>query len=177
MCDVPNYKVCHDCGAKEGELHDLGCDMERCPFCGGQLLTCGCIYLKLGYDYQPGTWNDETKQIEGHPTAGLPEKVYKEGVSDDEYDQWQEILEEKGRVPYIVWPNLCARCGELWPDMFMVPEAVWNKYVQMSEQDKILCLKCFRDIVTLVDADPKILQMLTEIEQASNYQGRLRNHD
>lgn len=32
---------CHDCGAKPGELHDPGCDMEQCPECGGQLICCG----------------------------------------------------------------------------------------------------------------------------------------
>jgi hypothetical protein len=33
---------CHDCAAKPGRLHHLGCDVERCPCCGGQLITCGC---------------------------------------------------------------------------------------------------------------------------------------
>ncbi len=34
--------TCHDCGAKEGEIHMWGCDMEECPFCGGQLISCDC---------------------------------------------------------------------------------------------------------------------------------------
>lgn len=35
---------CHDCGIvnKDGNVHHYGCDMERCPRCGNQLISCGC---------------------------------------------------------------------------------------------------------------------------------------
>lgn len=31
---------CHDCEAKPGDLHVPGCDVERCPLCGFQLISC-----------------------------------------------------------------------------------------------------------------------------------------
>ncbi len=37
----PN-KTCGDCGHKYGEVHMEGCDIERCPACGRQMLSCDC---------------------------------------------------------------------------------------------------------------------------------------
>lgn len=33
---------CHDCAALEDQLHVPGCDMEQCPRCGQQLISCPC---------------------------------------------------------------------------------------------------------------------------------------
>jgi hypothetical protein len=37
-----NPPVCSDCAVKLGEFHDPGCDMERCPVCLRQRISCGC---------------------------------------------------------------------------------------------------------------------------------------
>lgn len=34
------YKKCSDCGVNDGDVHQPGCDQERCPVCGGQLISC-----------------------------------------------------------------------------------------------------------------------------------------
>ena len=45
--DTAYYDVnehCHDCGIKNtpGNIHHFGCDIERCPRCDGQLISCDC---------------------------------------------------------------------------------------------------------------------------------------
>ena len=37
----PDHR-CHDCAAEIGTVHHFGCDMEECPLCGGQMISCNC---------------------------------------------------------------------------------------------------------------------------------------
>jgi hypothetical protein len=76
-------KKCHDCGCKHGEFHEPGCDMERCPFCLGQLITCDCCYERLGYE--PGF---------------LPDEIFNEGLGEEDSKKWDALLKEKGLIPY-----------------------------------------------------------------------------
>ena len=151
MNDKP--KTCHDCGVSEGGLHIPGCDMERCPFCGGQLISCNCIYEKFyGGTYEPMKWDSENDCLaQGHPTNGLPEEVYYNGPPDDVMDKWETLLEAKGRIPYIRYPVLCAYCGILWPDFFHVSDAEWQHYIQPDRRDKVICRPCYDYIKKSID--------------------------
>lgn len=40
-------RVCDDCGARSGGFHHPGCDLERCPMCRGQALSCECSMAAL----------------------------------------------------------------------------------------------------------------------------------
>jgi hypothetical protein len=39
---------CGDCGAPKGGFHHLGCDQQRCPSCGYQMISCGCWFDEDG---------------------------------------------------------------------------------------------------------------------------------
>jgi hypothetical protein len=112
--DDKKRATCHECGVKEGQLHLLGCDMEYCPFCGDQLISCG--------------------------HGAMPE----------------DILEDKGRIPYIRYPNLCVKCGTLWPEMFEVPDEDWARYVQPNMRNKMLCKACYAQIKQWIDAEDEV---------------------
>jgi len=83
-------KRCHDCGCGHDEIHELGCDMERCPYCLGQLISCDCAYELLGlvdHDEYPDT-------------GGLPPKIYRGGLSSEQGEKWLQLINVRGRIPY-----------------------------------------------------------------------------
>ena len=133
--------TCHDCGAEEGQSHEFGCDMERCPFCGSQLISCGCCYKHI--------LNVETDW--DLPFHGLPEDIYKDGLSKAQEAEWLINLEEEGRVPWIQYPTICAKCGELWPALFGVPTEEWERYVQIGKRGKVLCQDCYEFVVQAIE--------------------------
>ena len=45
---LPQAK-CDDCGVPRRSFHLLGCDIESCPRCSGQITSCDCFF-----DVRPG---------------------------------------------------------------------------------------------------------------------------
>jgi len=122
--------TCHDCEVAEGLLHQPGCDMECCPFCGHQLISCDCCYTKLGFNPDPQNEKRWSDKLEG---------------------EWGKILNERGRIPYIQYPVVCAKCGALYPGLFMVPDDEWCFYIQLNMRSKIVCLECYAYIKQVID--------------------------
>ena len=125
------------CGASEGQFHEFGCDFESCPKCGERLwMECDCF------------------------TSLFPD------VPIEEMVELKEAITAIGRVPNIVYPNHCVRCGELWPYMFMVPDAEWRYYIPPGHIDDMVCEQCYDEIVALIDKHhPKPVFELTEWEK------------
>lgn len=42
--EISAHRPCGDCGVRRGQLHVATCDVQACPRCFGQLLTCGCLW-------------------------------------------------------------------------------------------------------------------------------------
>ena len=56
------------------------------------------------------------------------------------------------RRPFILWPIVCARCGALWPEQFMVSAQEWRQVVGLERQRVTLCRPCYDAIRAMVQA-------------------------
>lgn len=65
--------LCPVCSAANGEFHTLGCPVEVCPWCGGQLTHCTCRFTITGKDRLTG---------------------------EDDLESFHEQLTNKGRIPF-----------------------------------------------------------------------------
>jgi len=129
---------CHDCFVEEGQYHHFDCDVERCPFCGGQLIICRCCYKKLGLiDFEKN----------GYLYDGLEKETYENGLNAEQEKHWQRLLREKGRIPWVEIPGLCRLCGKKWPGFFM--DDAWDFYVIPQLQGEMLCRDCYTHIQEL----------------------------
>ena len=78
---------CPDCGCFEGELHEIFCTRERCPFCAAQLVSCGCIFKVLSLSTEERRALDEYIDDTVEPLKSVNKR-------------WFKALQQKGRVPY-----------------------------------------------------------------------------
>lgn len=89
------------CGAEIGELHEWGCDVERCARCGGQLICCGCVY-------ELNRMNRGTLE-EDHP------EIYNNGPTEEMYVAYDAEIERLGgripRGPYYPGTEDAVRLG------------------------------------------------------------------
>ena len=88
---------CPECGAQPGQMHADGCDVERCPRCGGQAISCDCIYEACGMELE----SLEQK----HPD------IYSNGPTDAMREAWDKEWGTR-RIPWTgEWPGV-AECRE-----------------------------------------------------------------
>lgn len=69
-----NIEICPVCGVLEGEEHLLGCVVEVCPWCEGQLNTCNCRFEQLEVD---------------------------ELLDEEQLEMFEDMLSAKGRIPFV----------------------------------------------------------------------------
>jgi len=148
-----------ECGVEEGQLHNWYCRREHCPFCDLEFsFGCDCMYMMLGLQSRNNS----------PITDYLTEEIYNDGLNEEQTAEWFRICCVRGRIPFVYVPQMCSRCGCLWPEFFMVQDVVWYYYTTPNLNDKLLCLDCFQYIrqrIDMFNPRPQWLPPNEEIER------------
>ena len=62
--EISPRHACPDCGVEPGQMHRIGCDVERCKICGWQAMGCDCDPNTPPTTWK-GTWPGEVEMAEG----------------------------------------------------------------------------------------------------------------
>ena len=83
--------TCGDCGCKSGEQHLPNCDIERCPCCGLQMLSCDCGAI---YVVSPNDMDRLPEMIEEQKKENIRlEEEYKRIM--EEYEKKEALKKKK----------------------------------------------------------------------------------
>ena len=102
-----NVYHCSDCKTTKGSLHERGCDIERCPKCNGQLISCNCEFPYESEDYT-FLIDDKGKPWKRFVCVSLDydfapsqdgDKKYELVTQDNVDEETKKILKEFGLVP------------------------------------------------------------------------------
>lgn len=119
MKPLEQREKCPDCAVMIGEKHKPGCDIERCPRCGGQMLACLCLYKVSGLIEDGVPWLAAMTVLETKYND-----VFENGPTPEMIERFDREWGEK-RIPWNgIWPGIleCREYG-LWAKM--VPGRGW----------------------------------------------------
>ena len=125
--------MCHDCLVEPGQRHMPGCDVEQCPSCGRQLISCDCLadpekasWIEKNLLPWTGRWPGKEEAAElGFWSKWVPNERFE---ADVKRVGLKEALAGLGGEPPGRWVVSGKEDPEAGPDLNRLhQEAVWDR--------------------------------------------------
>ena len=77
---------CGDCGVRVGGFHHVGCDVQRCPRCTRQFISCGCLWDEFIHEHVDAGYleDDEREELEALIRSAFDRLIAASAPASDE---------------------------------------------------------------------------------------------
>lgn len=141
----PRWRMdrCGDCGVALGGFHHPGCDIERCPVCGKQGISCGCT--------------DEWDVLDDGPYVDVPEAVESCAEMIRANPVWDHVnIVPVAECGHVASPGVLRVVREI-----EIPAAEWFSSGRCSERTAgVLFILRSEDLETVAESDLDIARTL-----------------
>lgn len=122
-------RTCRDCAVTEGQPHVGGCCIERCARCGGQAISCNCVYELNNIDVP----TMET----AHP------EIYSKGPTKEMWAVFEDAVPGLVLFGQEPRPPGCTDCEKTFYEMpyYMLHHRVWRQALE-DKPARMLCFAC-----------------------------------
>jgi len=113
MPNEDELRNCPGCAVAPGEFHEPGCDVERCPRCKGQMISCDCVY--------------EINDMAVDTMEELHPDIYNDGPTVEMWAKWSKEWGHKLERWTGIWPGVLESRKRGWYSRMIPGKKGWHQ--------------------------------------------------
>ena len=131
-----------------------------CPYCekpstGYRCTECGYeVNLVDMFDVPVKMQPKSSTKVRCYPIDVGPHLCPDCGVEEGQRHK-EDCAADVYGMPFVHYPPICLRCGKMNPEVFVVSDEEWEKYIQPNIREHFVCKECYDFIKEKTDRNAK----------------------